>query len=393
VFIRREIEALRRLGVVVETASLRTPSEAELLTEADRLERASTYYIQPVRPLALLREHLLIGLGSPLRYLQTLHKALLHRRAGARGLLWALFHFAEAIQLAAELGRRGVEHIHSHFANAGGTVGLLASEVLGVGWSVTLHGLSDFGDPEGQRLAEKIGEARFVACVSEHGRAQALRFGGPAAAGHTHVVRCGLPANAFRDRARGDEAGEGTDPLRIICVGRLAPEKGHLGLLEALASARSDGLEARLTLVGEGPERPEIEARIAALGIGEHVDLPGALAGPALRDRLADSDLFVLSSFMEGLPVTLMEALAVGTPAVVPGLSGIPELVRQDEEGWLYTAGRFDSLADALLRAGKERGVLAAMGERGRERVRQLHDIDEQAATLRGLLAAAAGRG
>lgn len=389
-FIRREIEALRALGCTVVTASLRTPGEEELLTTADREEHARTFYVQPVRALALAADLLRAIVLRPTRTASTARLALGHRGPGLGGLAWAVFYLVEALHLAAELRRRGVEHIHSHFANAGGTVGLLASEQLGIGWSLTLHGLSDFGDPTGQRVREKLERARFVVCVSEHGRGQALEITGGEFASRIHVIRCGLDEDAFDAQASPSPAG---GPLKLVCIGRLAPEKGHAGLLDALAEARGRGLDAELRLIGEGPERPALEARVRALGLDTQVALPGARSGAELRQELAAADLFVLSSLMEGLPVTLMEALATGTPVIAPRLSGIPELVREGREGWLFTPGQFDELALTLLAAQDARERLPGMGAEGRERVRRLHDAQRSGEQLRDLLAAAGSRG
>ncbi len=408
-FIRREVEALRRSGVRVVTASLRKPAPAELLTDADRRERDDTFYVLPARAGALLRNHGRALLGRPRRTLATLGLAWSQRGPGPRGALWALFHFAEAIQLSGELERLGVTHVHAHFANAGGSVALLASSFLGVGFSLTLHGLSDFGDPRGQRIADKIARARFVVCVSEHGREQARAIA-PSAASRIHVVRCGLGPEAFREHGpnrqhepnrehepEGEQkpegerdpaapAGGGEAPLRLISVGRLAPEKAHTDLVAAVARLRTRGLEVGLRLIGEGPERARIEDAVRKAGLEDRVSLPGPLGGDALRDELARSDLFVLSSRMEGLPVTLMEALAVGTPVVAPSLAGIPELVRDGRDGFLFPTGDVAALAEVLERACADRSRLAALGRSGRERVRELHDVDRNAAGLRALI-------
>ncbi|MBW2395786.1 MAG: glycosyltransferase family 4 protein [Deltaproteobacteria bacterium] len=384
-FIRREIEALRALGVQVETASLRTPGEDELLVEIDRQEHQRTFYVQPVRPFAVMGAVLRAFVLQPARTMATARLAFRHRKQGIRGLVWAAFHLVEALYLSAELRRRGVRHIHSHFANAGGTVGLLASKQLGIGWSLTLHGLSDFGDPVGQRLREKFELARLVVCVSEHGRQQALEITGGKLADRIHVVRCGLGEDAF-EAAASSASQEG--PLKLVCVGRLAPEKGHAGLLDALAEARALGLDAELRLIGEGPERAALEQRVRKLGLEAQVVLPGARGGSELRKEFAAADLFVLSSLMEGLPVTLMEALATGTPVIAPRLSGIPELVRDEQDGWLFATGRFDQLAQALIVAQEKRSRLPSMGAEGREQVRGLHDARRSGEQLKELLAA-----
>jgi glycosyltransferase involved in cell wall biosynthesis len=382
-FIRREVEALRVRGLTVETFAIRAPPPRELHSDSDRRALRDTWSILPAHPGRILSAHLWAIKKAPRRYVSTLHWALRNRTPGMRNLLYSAFHFVEAVVLAMEMHRRGIRHIHSHFANSGGQIGLLASLYLKLGWSITLHGRSDFENPDLSGLREKIAIARFAVCVSDYGRAQAMRLASPDHWNKIHVVRCGLDLSEHPLlECEGDRSGR----LRLLCVGRLAAEKGHLGLLEAFAAASEAGLDAELRIVGDGSERSRLEERIRALGVEDRCDLPGALGGAQLWSEYRRADVFVLASMMEGLPVTLIEAMASGLPVVAPRVAGIPELVNHQENGWLFTAGRWDELAQALLRAAAEPSRRGELARAGRRRVEEQHDSTKTVAPLYELL-------
>jgi colanic acid/amylovoran biosynthesis glycosyltransferase len=354
-FIRREIEALRARGAQIDTFTVRRARSGELRAEADRREADATWSVLPAPPLALAAAHASAILTRPVAYLRVLRESLVQRTSGARASLWALFHFAEAIRLARELERRGHRHLHVHFSNAGADVGRLAASYLGISWSVTLHGSADFDSPTRELLAGKIASARFTVCVSDFGRAQALRLVDPLHWPKVLVARCGLDLKRIPPRG----ARERTRP-RVLCVGRLSPEKGHVGLVEAFAALTRTGVDAELRIVGEGPERARIEEAVARLGLGARISLPGTASEDEVRAELAQADVFALSSFMEGLPVSMLEAMAQGVPVVVPRLSGVPEAALDGETALLYTPGRWDELAACLARLLRD----PALGER-----------------------------
>ncbi|HKU36854.1 MAG TPA: glycosyltransferase family 4 protein, partial [Polyangiales bacterium] len=342
-FIRREIEALRAAGFSIDTFSIREPSAAERGAGPDRREYESTFYVLPFQAAGLLGAHASALAQSPLRYLRTLGLAMKHRVPGAKAFALSLAHFAESIIVARELERREIRHVHNHFANSGATVGFLATRFLGLPWSLTLHGISETDYPAGLLLGAKLEAADFAACVSHFGMAQAMRTVSPDHWSKFTIVRCaldlrGLPARPAVRRER----------LRVVCVGRLSPEKGHIGLLEAFAAVRRRGQDAELVLVGDGPDRERIERRIAELGLADAVQLRGRLFEAETLQEIAGSDVLVLASFMEGLPVVLMEAMALGLPVIAPRVAGVPELVQDGVHGLLFAPGAWHELADCL---------------------------------------------
>lgn len=384
-FIRREVSALREAGVDIQTFSVRAPAPAELKSEVDQNEAAKTYTLLRQSPAAFASAHLGELMRRPGRYLRTLGLALRHRPSGVKPSLLSLAHFAEAILLAAELRRRGIEHLHNHFANSGATVGLLASRQAGIRWSFTIHGISEFDYPAGLLLGDKIAAASFVACVSYFGRAQAYRLVDASEWDKLTVVRCGLELDRLPE-AQMSKA----DRLRLILVGRLSAEKGIAGLLEALALV-APAERPELTIVGDGPLRAELDALVTRLGLTADVTFLGRLPETDTLAAIARSDALVLSSFMEGLPIVLMEAMALGKPVIATRVAGIPELVTDGESGLLFTPSNWPELAEKIALLASDEELRQRLGAAGNTRVAAEFDIRRSAASMLRLLEGTAG--
>ncbi len=371
-FIRREVEALRARGLHIETFSIRRPQTNARFSPRDQEAQRTTTYVLPIGAWSLLRAHVAAAITRPRAYAATLLKALHHRAPGARALLWSLFHFAEAIVLAAKLKERRIDHIHNHFAIASATVGLLSSSFLRISWSVTLHGAADWSYPSVCMLPEKIATANFVACVSYYGRAQASRIVSTSQWGKMFVARCGVDVSVFPPRRRNWQPG---DRVRVITVGRLSPEKGQHGLLQAFRSLVNRDVDAELRIVGEGSLHESLTKTIAEYELDDRCALVGQKTETEVLDELADADLFVLSSFMEGLPVVLMEALGMCVPVIAPCVAGIPELVRHGETGLLFTTGDWDDLSAQLELLACDPELRRRLAERGRHQIVEEFEI------------------
>jgi glycosyltransferase involved in cell wall biosynthesis len=385
-FILREVAALRALGLDVQPFSIRRSPPGQLLTEAERREAERTFAILPVRPLALAAAHAALLAAAPRRYARALRQALWRRPPGLRAALWHLFYFAEAGVLARELQRRGIEHVHAHFANAGGSVAQLAALLCGRSWSLTLHGHADFSNPAAVGLVDKVRSARFVVCVSAFGRSQAMLHCPPAEWAKFHFVRCGLDTERFPPPpARGTAAAPSPAPrpLQLLSVGRLSVEKGHRFLVEALALLARRGVPAVCTLVGNGPERAALEELSKSLGVAERLVFAGAVGQDRIQEFYERADVFVMSSLSEGLPVALMEAMAKQLPVVAPRITGIPELVESGVHGLLFPPACPEALADAIASLAQLDGrARERMGIAGRERVLREFDVRVTAPAL-----------
>lgn len=371
-FIRREVEAMRRHGITIETFSIRRPSRAEVALPAERAAYDTTFYVLPASPLTVAVTQAAAFFSRPKTYFTTLFVAIRHRPPGTRELLWSLFYFIESIILARELRRRGITHLHNHFANAGATVGFLAAKHLDIPWSLTLHGISETDYPAGLMLADKVRAAKFVACVSWFGRAQAMRLVEPEHWSKFVIVRCALDLKSIGRTSKT----KGARRRNIVCVGRLSSEKGHYGLLSALAAIREQGVDAKLTLVGDGPEGAKLRIAAAALLPEDAVVFAGRLDEKATLAAIAQSDILVLSSFMEGLPVVLMEAMALGTPVVSSRVAGVPELITDGVEGRLFTPANWKELAEALAKALTEDEATSRMAVAAQEKIAREFEIE-----------------
>jgi glycosyltransferase involved in cell wall biosynthesis len=175
---------------------------------------------------------------------------------------------------------------------------------------------------------------------------------------------------------------------RLVWVGRLCEEKGALLLLDAAKTLADRGVDFELVLVGDGPLRGEIERLMTRHGLQKRVRLAGWASSGQIIDEVLASRALVSSSFAEGLPVVIMEALALHRPVIATSIAGVPELVQPGENGWLVPAGSVEGLADAMRQAVDmpvER--LEAMGRAGAMKVRSQHNITTEAAKLEALFA------
>lgn len=385
-FVLREVEALRRLGAAITTFSIRrTPSERQL-SPADRAAAETTVAILPPSWPRFLRAHLGLALRAPGAYVSTLALALRLAPPGLRGRLWQVFYFAESVMLWSGCRKRDIRHVHVHLANAAADLALLAAH-LGTAvepdrpwsWSFTMHGPTEFADLAHYRLAEKLQHASFVVCISDFARSQLMALSEPEAWDRLDVVHVGIPVDQFT-RSSPPQAPE-RDP-RILYIGRLVPEKGQAVLLEAVALLAARGRLVEVTLAGEGSLRSDLEQRAEQLGIARQVDFLGAVGQDRLRELYEGASIFCLPSFAEGVPVVLMEAMAMGLPVVSTRITGIPELIEDGVGGLLVAPGRPDELADRLEWLLSNPALRRELGDQGREAVLREFDAERSAAQL-----------
>jgi glycosyltransferase involved in cell wall biosynthesis len=380
--------ALRDAGVEVHTFALRRAGDADVLSPVDQDERDATHAIQPVRWPRLAADHVRALATRPAAYFRTLARALRLGR-GARGLLWQLFYFAEAILVWAEMRRRGPRHVHVHFANPAADVAMLATAFGGDewSWSLTLHGPAEFFEVKGNRLPEKLSSAAFVACASDWSRSQAMSLVAADVWPRFKVVRGGVDASQWRADAGGDRD-RGSAPLQILNVGRLAPVKGQALLIEAIARLRDQGVQMHCRIVGDGPDRDALARRIGKLRLDGAVELTGPVGQDRIRELYAHADVFCLPSFREGLPFVLIEALAMELAVVATRIMGVPELIDDGESGLLVTPGRVDELATALSELARDPDRRRRLGSAGRTTVERDYALSRLAREMSELFAA-----
>jgi colanic acid/amylovoran biosynthesis glycosyltransferase len=386
-FIRREIHALERRGFSVQRIALRG-WDTPVPDEEDRREREKTQYVLRKSRLALLGAALAVFFRAPVRFLETVRLALRMSRDSDRPWIYHLFYMVEACAILPWLRASGALRIHAHFGTNSTDVVTLAHALGGPPYSFTVHGPDEFFRAVG--LREKIHRADFVVAISSFGRSQLCMWTPHQQWSKIKVVHCGLE-KGFYD---GAPALPAMPAPRLVCVGHLAEAKGHLLLVEAAARIAAAGITFELVFAGDGPLRPEIEALIAQYRLSERVRITGWISGQQVRDEILAARALVLPSFAEGLPVVIMESMALYRPVISTYVAGIPELVQPGENGWLVPAGSVEELARAIEACLSEvPQKLQQMGELSHRRAVARHSIDTEAGKLAELFRLAGVRG
>jgi glycosyltransferase involved in cell wall biosynthesis len=380
-FIRREIAELRGRGTDIEVFSIRRCKESELISELDRRAYEETRNLLPVKLGSLLAAHMSMLFSRPMRYSASLSLAARQRLPGIKSLVWSFFYFLEGVYLAHQLQSRDIRHLHIHFANAGAEVGKIAAYLLNISWSINLHGACDFEYPAGPLLGQKLVRTSFANCASWYGRAQALRTIPVQHWSKVFVSRCGIELGRMPDPGRIHSVPDGS-PATVLSVGRLSPEKGQLGLLEAFSQARRQNPLLHLVIVGDGPERQMLEAHARASGMSGHCTFAGSVSEEQVFDYMVHADIFALASFMEGIPMVLMEAMALYLPVIAPRVAGIPELICDRHNGLLFDPGHWSQLADCIAQLSRSTDDRARLANAARRRVEEEFDIHKAVSPL-----------
>lgn len=383
-FIRREILALERQGFEIERIALRG-WDAELVDQEDALEQQRTRYVLQGGFMPLLLTSFGVFVTSPGRFFSALGLALRMGWRAERPLPYHLIYLAEACRILPWLKSFDATHVHAHFGTNSAEVVMLAHALGGPPYSFTVHGPDEFDKPQFLGVGEKVRRSAFVVAVSSYGRSQLYRWIECAHWPKVKVVHCGLEP-AFHNVAPVPPPAA----PRLVCIGRLCEQKGQLLLIEAAHRLDRKGIKFEMVLVGDGEMRAEVEKLIARFGLARRVWITGWISSDQVRREILASRGLVLPSFAEGLPMVIMEAMALRRPVLATCVAGIPELVRPGENGWLFPAGDVCELAaamkDFLSRSADE---LRVMGEAAHARVLERHSIDTEAAKLAGFFRSA----
>jgi len=376
-FIRREILALERQGFEIQRIALRG-WDADLVDPEDRREQTRTRYVLREGVSTLAWAMLRTLLTAPVRFFSALGLAMRMGWRAERPLPYHLAYLAEACRLLPWLRSFGATHVHAHFGTNSAEVAMLANALGGPPYSVTVHGPVEFDMPKFIGIGEKVRRASFVVAVSSFGRSQLYRWVDQAQWSKIKVVHCGLESAFHEVESKSNATGR-----RLVCVGRLCEPKGQLLLVEAVARLVLKGIELELVLAGDGEIRPKIEELIDRHGLRSRVRITGWISSHQVREEILAARALVLPSFAEGLPVVIMEAMALRRPVLTTYVAGIPELIQAGKHGWLFPAGDVDELVaamtDCLSRSDQE---LRAMGEAAYARVMERHSIDVAATRI-----------
>lgn len=376
-FIRREILAVEAQGIEISRFSIRS-LQSELIDAADQQEYEKTQFILSVGIWGLLWNLFRVGLAHPWRLWRSGTLALKLGWGSERGVLLHGIYLAEACVLLNQLSQANIDHLHVHFGTNSATVALLCQALGGPPYSFTIHGPEEFDKVGAIALPEKIKRAQFVIAISSFGKSQAQRWCDYQDWSKIQIVHCGVDP-MFLDHPFVPLPSE----RRFVCVGRLSEQKGHLLLVEAVSKLVAAGFEFKFVFVGDGPLRKEIEQLINTLGLENYIEITGWATNTQVQEQILSSQVFVLPSFAEGLPVVLMEALALSRPVISTYIAGIPELVEPGQNGWLVPAGSLEDLTLALKTAlTTPLDELTTMGKQGAMKVAEHHNINIEAQKL-----------
>ncbi|MCB9883546.1 MAG: glycosyltransferase [Planctomycetes bacterium] len=383
-FILREIRELRRRGFEIRTASINDPDRTpEKLAEEERDECKRTYYIKRSGWLGALRAHVPTFLTRPLAYLKGLAYALLLYRGDVRKMTLSFAYFVEAVMLGRWMRRGGETHLHVHFATPACTVGMIAARIFGIRYSFTVHGPDEFYDVTDYRLREKIDQAEFICCIGRYARSQILKIASPTTWPKLEVSPLGVDPAVFRP---GPTRAEITTP-EILCVGRLVSAKGQDVLVRAAERLANAGTAFHVTFVGVGPDEDALKRCVLERRLEPYVTFAGGVNQDAIRTYYERADVFCLPSFAEGIPVVLMEAMAMEIPCVTTNITGIPELIRHDVDGLLVMPSDDEELATQLGRLLGDQSLRERLGRAGRRRVLERYDLHRNVERLANIFA------
>lgn len=378
-FILREIAMLRRQGFTIRVASVNPPDRPlDQLTAIERAEAQATHYLKQQSIRAIAAALTWAFRTRPAGVLRALLLAWKLARWDLYRLVFNHFYWLEALLVGHWMDQQGCEHLHVHFATPAATVGLLARKAFPIGFSLTVHGPDEFYDAPGYYLREKVAAADFIFCISHFARSQLMKLSAPSDWDKLHVCRLGVDPAQFKPVPKDIS----DQPFTIVSVGRLSEAKGHLILLRAVHRLRQSGRSPRLVMVGGGPLEGLLKDWVAGHHLTEEVLLTGAVDQDHIRDFYGAADCFALASFAEGIPVVLMEAMAMAIPCVTTHITGIPELIQNEQDGLLVAPGDDLGLAAAIGLLMDDPALRERLGRAGRQRIQRDYDLARNVGTM-----------
>ncbi|MGO8793588.1 MAG: glycosyltransferase family 4 protein [Candidatus Sulfotelmatobacter sp.] len=386
-YLLAEVRHLRTLGIEVSVASVSPPDRPlEKLSQVEREEVQRTYYIKSAPTMEVVSSNLAEFLQHPVRYLRGLIFALRLGRGGPRRVAYHLAYFAEAILVGRHMRRCGASHLHASFS---ATVALITARTFPVTMSFGVYGYGELHNPSETQLAERIKGSLFIRSISRHGVGQLMLSCDCGEWSKLIYVPLGIDANEFAPTPRRNFS----ETPHLLCVGRLAPEKGQALLLDAMATLQAHGHSLHLRFVGDGPDCAFLERRAAELGIASNVEFCGWVDQTRLMTIYAETDIFVLPSLAEGIPMVLMEAMAMQIPCVAPCITGIPELIEHGVDGMLFTVADVQNIALKVLMLLESPGLCAQIGKQARARVIRDYDMARNTTRFAAVLKSQLRRG
>jgi colanic acid/amylovoran biosynthesis glycosyltransferase len=375
-YLLREVRALRSLGLEIHVISVRRADRPpEELSPEELIEWRQTFTVLGEGFGAVLLAHAETILHHPMGYMAGMWEAIRLSGSHLRKLISNVVYFGESVVAGHHMVKLGLRHLHSHYSS---TLGMLIARTFPLTFSATIHGSAEFNDVIGFHMAEKLAAAQFVCVISSYGRSQVMKATDPECWSKIELAPLGVDCNLFFARPHRAHP----EPFEIISVGSLEPAKGVPILIAAIHRLVRQGRSVRLRLVGDGSLKHQLERNIAAFGLQNHVRLEGSCSNERVKEIYKETDLFALASFSEGIPVVLMEAMAMEIPCVATWITGIPELIRHGIDGWLVPPGDEEQLADVIARLMDDAELRKRLGESARVRVQEKFELSKNVSKL-----------
>lgn len=361
-FILREMIEMDRQGFDIALYPLICQDQAVVHEEAKAWVKKAICI--PFVSLEVFVENIKAFFQNPVQYLSIFFQIFQGNLSSFDFLSKGLYLFPKAVYTAKRLKLEGVEHIHAHYATHPALLAWIVHKMTGISYSITVHS-HDIYDCHAM-LGPKLRAASFIATISNYNIDYMANLLGEWIREKSIIVRCGIDPSRFNPGR--NERGK---VFKILQIGTLHWKKDQVTLVRAIGLLRDRNIPFQLTIIGEGEERPKIEAEIRKLNLEDLVTLAGAKAQHEVAQLLQQADCYIQSSVSEGIPVAIMEALACELPVVATKITGIPELVLHEKTGILVEPGNIQSMADALQAMYLNSEQAKAMGKQGREWVLQ----------------------
>lgn len=368
-YLAQEIRLLRKQGFRIEVASISPPDRpiSEMRPE-EREEAANVYCVKRGDLGKIIIAHLEMLLTRPLAFVNGFAAAMQAGRTQKKSFRYGFYYFAEALLVGKWMQRNHIKHLHSSFAS---TIGLIAARVFPISHSFGVYGYGELYNPRGNVLREKIASSNFVRSVSRHGCGQLMLASSPENWGKIRYLPLGVEVAALPPKRGAKES----LPFEILCVGRLAPEKGQRILLSAIARVVRAGKDVRCRLVGDGPDKEVLQQLARDAGISDRIVFEGWVGQDRLDEFYASADVFALASLYEGTPIVLMEAMSREIPCIAPRINGVPEIIDHGVDGYLFNPADDEELARLITQLIENPAIARQFGLQGRKKVQAQYDI------------------
>ena len=342
-FILGEVNGIESVGIDVQVASINKPDRSyEKLTPIEKTAYNKTTFVKSTLkrklPIYLFKSLIFYPKG----FFRSLVCAL---QSGIRYPHTFMHHIAywlEAMVVADIVKKNNSEQLHAHFSTQGCTVAMLTAELVGIPFSITVHGPDEFYQVNEQHLEKKFAAANFIICISDFAKSQVMKYTAFTDWDKLYVNNLGVDTDLFRPTKKNNSV-----PI-LLCVGRLCNAKAQGVLIQAAKVLNQRNIAFEVHFVGDGPDKASLENFAVKNQLNDKIKFLGKVNHDQVQLLQREADIFVIPSFAEGIPIVLMEAMASGTPCVTTHITGIPELFTHRQDGILVRPGNVEMLADVL---------------------------------------------